>query len=98
MDGHRQKPGGHHEQAASLHPAFRSERHALAAQTATLRPDQTEFRALYKELVETDTTLSAAKRGEGSCTLAATRMAARLKAAGMADSQLIRPGPRQRVL
>ena len=60
----------------------------LAAQTAPLRPDQTEFRALYKELVETDTTLSAAQRGEGSCTLAATRMAARLKAAGMADSQL----------
>ena len=60
----------------------------LAAQTAILRPDQTEFRALYKELVETDTTLSAAQRGEGSCTLAATRMAARLKAAGMADSQL----------
>ncbi len=62
----------------------------LAAQTATLRPDQTEFRALYKELVETDTTLSAAQRGEGSCTLAAERMATRLKAAGMADSQLIR--------
>ena len=35
------------------------------------------FRALYKELVETNTTLSA-----GSCTLAAERMAARLKAAG----------------
>jgi len=32
---------------------------------------------LYKELVETNTTLSA-----GSCTLAAERMAARLKAAG----------------
>ena len=60
----------------------------LAAQTATLRPDQTEFRALYKELVETDTTLSAAQREEGSCTLAAERMAARLKAAGMADGQL----------
>lgn len=59
-----------------------------AAQTAPLRPDQSAFRELYKELVETDTTLSAAKRGEGSCTLAAQRMAARLKAAGMADSQL----------
>jgi acetylornithine deacetylase/succinyl-diaminopimelate desuccinylase-like protein len=53
------------------------------AQTAPLRPDQVEFRGLYKELVETNTTLSA-----GSCTLAAERMAARLKAAGMADSQL----------
>ena len=41
--------------------------------------DSTEpaFRALYKELVETNTTLSA-----GSCTLAAERMAARLTAAG----------------
>src|SRR3954447_136917 len=41
------------------------------------------FRALYKELVETNTTLSA-----GSCTLAAERMAARLKAAGFPDSDL----------
>ncbi|QAY78288.1 M20/M25/M40 family metallo-hydrolase [Sphingosinicella sp. BN140058] len=41
------------------------------------------FRATYKELVETDTTLSA-----GSCTLAAERMAARLKAAGFADQDL----------
>ncbi len=50
------------------------------AQTAPspLRPDQASFRALYKELVETNTTLSA-----GSCTLAAERMAVRLKAAGM---------------
>ncbi len=43
-----------------------------------LRPDQVSFRALYKELVETNTTLSS-----GSCTLAAERMAARLQAAGM---------------
>src|SRR5215471_18428501 len=42
-----------------------------------------QFRDLYKELVETNTTLSA-----GSCTLAAERMAARLKAAGFADSEL----------
>ena len=55
---------------------------AAVAQTAP-RPDQTEFRSLYKELVETNTTLSA-----GSCTLAAERMAARLKAAGIPDSQL----------
>ena len=41
------------------------------------------FRSLYKELVETNTTLSS-----GSCTLAAERMAARLKAAGFADDQL----------
>mgnify|MGYP002651950251 CR=1 FL=1 len=41
------------------------------------------FRATYKELVETNTTVSS-----GSCTLAAERMAARLRAAGFADSQL----------
>jgi acetylornithine deacetylase/succinyl-diaminopimelate desuccinylase-like protein len=41
------------------------------------------FRALYKELVETNTSLSV-----GSCTLAAERMAARLKAAGFTDAEL----------
>ena len=41
------------------------------------------FRDLYKELVETNTTLSS-----GSCTLAAERMAAHLKAAGFPDSDL----------
>src|SRR3977135_332123 len=41
------------------------------------------FRALYKELVETNTTLSA-----GSCTLAAERMAAHLRAAGFPESDL----------
>jgi acetylornithine deacetylase/succinyl-diaminopimelate desuccinylase-like protein len=41
------------------------------------------FRDLYKELIETNTTLSA-----GSCTLAAERMAAHLKAAGFADADL----------
>ena len=46
-------------------------------------PTEAEFRAIYKELVETNTTLSA-----GSCTLAAERMAARLKAAGVPDSNL----------
>lgn len=54
-----------------------------AAQDGAIRPDQVEFRGLYKELVETNTTLSA-----GNCTLAAERMAARLKAAGMQDDQL----------
>ena len=47
------------------------------AQTPPDRPDQTAFRGLYEELVETNTTLS-----EGSCTLASERMAARLIAAG----------------
>ena len=55
-----------------------------ASAQAPLRPDQEAFRGLYKELVETNTTLSA-----GSCTLAAERMGARLKAAGFADDQLI---------
>ena len=53
------------------------------AQTGGLRPDQAEFRGLYKELVETNTTLSA-----GSCTLAAERMAGRLRAAGIPESQI----------
>ena len=41
------------------------------------------FRALYKELVETNTTLSS-----GSCTLAAERVATRLRAAGYTDAEL----------
>jgi acetylornithine deacetylase/succinyl-diaminopimelate desuccinylase-like protein len=48
-----------------------------------LRADQVTFRALYQELVETNTTLSA-----GSCTLAAERMAAHLKAAGFKDEDV----------
>lgn len=56
---------------------------ASAAHAQTLRPDQQAFRALYKELVETNTTLSS-----GSCTLAEERMAARLKAAGYTDRDI----------
>jgi acetylornithine deacetylase/succinyl-diaminopimelate desuccinylase-like protein len=56
---------------------------AWPASAQPLSPDQQAFRALYKELVETNTTLSS-----GSCTLAATRMAARLKAAGYPGSDL----------
>ena len=48
-----------------------------------LRPDQVTFRELYKELVETNTTLSA-----GSCTLAAEHIAAHLKSAGFADQDI----------
>ncbi|GGB24325.1 peptidase M20 [Sphingomonas metalli] len=47
------------------------------------RPDQKAFLEIYRELVETDTSLSA-----GSCTRAATQVAARLKAAGFADADL----------
>jgi acetylornithine deacetylase/succinyl-diaminopimelate desuccinylase-like protein len=45
--------------------------------------DLATFRSLYKELVETNTTLSS-----GSCTLAAERMAAHLRAAGFSDSDI----------
>jgi acetylornithine deacetylase/succinyl-diaminopimelate desuccinylase-like protein len=48
-----------------------------------LRPDQATFFALYKELVETNTTLSA-----GNCTAAAERIAAHLKAAGFEDKDV----------
>jgi acetylornithine deacetylase/succinyl-diaminopimelate desuccinylase-like protein len=53
------------------------------AQAQTLRPDQAAFRELYKELVETNTTGST-----GSCTEAAQKMGARLKAAGFPDADL----------
>ena len=53
------------------------------AQEASLRPDQAAFRAIYKELVETNTTLSV-----GSCTQAAAQLGARLKSAGFVDADL----------
>ncbi len=53
---------------------------AAGAQT---RPDQQAFFGLYKELVETNTSLSV-----GSCTQAAAQIGARLKAAGFADADL----------
>ena len=62
---------------------------AMAAFSVVAAPPQDSaageqrFRELYKELVETNTTLSA-----GSCTLAAERVAARLKAAGFPDGDL----------
>jgi acetylornithine deacetylase/succinyl-diaminopimelate desuccinylase-like protein len=60
-----------------------SARSAPAATVSAVRPDQVAFRDLYKTLVETNTTLSS-----GDCTLAASRMAARLKAAGYPDADL----------
>jgi acetylornithine deacetylase/succinyl-diaminopimelate desuccinylase-like protein len=56
---------------------------AHTAVAAELRPDQVRFREVYKELVETNTSLSV-----GSCTEAAAKMGALLKAAGFTDSQL----------
>ena len=63
----------------AAHPAPRS----AAMGGADPAAGEAQFRSIYKELVETNTTLSS-----GSCTLAAERMAARLKAAGFADQQL----------
>ena len=56
---------------------------ATAPVHAAPREGEAQFRELYKELVETNTTLSS-----GSCTLAAERMAARLKIAGFTDANL----------
>jgi acetylornithine deacetylase/succinyl-diaminopimelate desuccinylase-like protein len=60
----------------------------LVAQSASaaspeLRPDQRAFFGLYKELVETNTVVDI-----GSCTQASAQIAARLKAAGYADSDI----------
>jgi len=56
---------------------------AVPAAAQPLKPDQQAFFELYKELVETNTTLSA-----GSCTLAAEQIATRLKTAGFKDSDI----------
>jgi acetylornithine deacetylase/succinyl-diaminopimelate desuccinylase-like protein len=56
---------------------------AIAHADNAPRPDQVAFREIYRELVETNTTLSA-----GSCTSAAEKMAARLRAAGYPDQDL----------
>jgi acetylornithine deacetylase/succinyl-diaminopimelate desuccinylase-like protein len=56
---------------------------ASATPPQDTRAGEQRFRELYKELVETNTTLSV-----GNCTLAAERMAARLKAAGFPEADL----------
>jgi len=53
------------------------------ASAEALRPDQVEFRSLYKELVETNTEVT-----DGSCTQAAQQIATRLRAAGIPQSQI----------
>ena len=58
---------------------------APGAAMAQARPDQQAFLALYKQLVETNTSLSV-----GSCTQAAGQIADRLKAAGYADADITR--------
>ncbi len=56
----------------------------LAQPPQPLRPDQQAFRQLYQEMVETDTSVTT-----GSCTDLAGKIAARFKAAGFADNQII---------
>ena len=60
----------------------------MQAHGADLTPVQKQMREIYQELVETNTTNSV-----GSCTVAAKKMAKRLKAAGFrdADMQIIVP-------
>ena len=54
-----------------------------------LRPDQKKFFDLYKELVETDTSVpSIASADNGGCTQAAAQIATRLKAAGFGDDRI----------
>jgi len=55
----------------------------LAVPAAAQRADQVEYRAIFKELVEINTTLAS-----GSCTQAAEKMAARLRGAGFPASDL----------
>ena len=50
-----------------------------------LRPDQIEYRALYKDLVETDSSITT-----GSCTLLADKIEAHMKARGFAAREIFR--------
>lgn len=61
----------------SRHAAVAALLASITTTVAAQPADETAFRALYKELVETNTTLSV-----GSCTEAEEKMAARLQAAG----------------
>ena len=55
----------------------------FAASAQVLRPDQQAFFELYKQLIETNTSLSV-----GSCTQAAAQIGTRMKAAGFADRDI----------
>jgi len=70
--------------AICLAVAMQSASIAQEAPMPPLRADQVTFLALYRELVETNTTLSS-----GSCTLAAERMAKHLKTAGYVDADIL---------
>jgi acetylornithine deacetylase/succinyl-diaminopimelate desuccinylase-like protein len=56
---------------------------ASVASAQAVRPDQAEFRSLYKQLVETNTEVT-----DGSCTQAAQQIAERLQAAGIPQQQI----------
>ena len=59
---------------------------ALAhAADAPLRPDQVEYRTLYKDMVETDTSITT-----GSCTVLADKIEAHMKARGFTDPEIFR--------
>lgn len=55
------------------------------AADAPLRPDQVEYRALYKDLVETDTSITT-----GSCTALADKIEAHMKARGFTAPEIFR--------
>ncbi|MDB5681387.1 MAG: peptidase [Sphingomonas bacterium] len=57
---------------------------SAASASAQTRPDQQAFFGLYKELVETNTAVDV-----GDCTRAAAQIAARLKAAGYTDQDIV---------
>ncbi len=56
---------------------------AANAQYVSKQPGEPAFRALFKEMVETDTSVTT-----GSCTAAAEKLAVRFKAAGYADADI----------
>jgi acetylornithine deacetylase/succinyl-diaminopimelate desuccinylase-like protein len=56
---------------------------SACAQTPAPTPEQSAFRALYQELVETDTSVTT-----GSCTVLAAKIAEHLRRAGYADDQI----------
>jgi len=68
--------------AALIAPALLAE---APPPPTTLRPDQTAFRALYQELVETDTSITT-----GSCTALADKIEGHLRKAGYGDADITR--------
>ena len=55
------------------------------AAAAPLRPDQIEYRALYKDMVETDSSITT-----GSCTVLADKIEAHMKARGFTNAEIFR--------